>query len=224
MFNFFFSTWIGGVLAGFWLAGFILTAARFRIFFFKEKPFLQSIGDWLAAIAWPLPTLKRWLLQLIDWWQQRKAAAIIIGLVLLLGSCAPKGDPKIYGSEIVDGVEMIWIKTTVSQGFYYAFKCGYAWQLTVGVAMILVAVYLGVRKASYREKSEGYSSSILSWILPLALLIGGAFFIHGKPYLIAGESYRVTKQAYDVHGSDTNPLVDSLWHANQLRSAPAPKP
>lgn len=224
MFHFFFSTWFGGVLAGFWLAGFILTAARYRIFFFKEKPFVQSIGDWLAAIAWPVPTLKRWLLQLIDWWQQRKAAAIVIILVMLLGSCAPKGDSKIYGTETVDGVEMVWIKTTVSQGYHYAFQCGYAWQLAIGVLMTMGAIYLLYRKAGYQEKSEGYSASLFSWLLPFALLVAGFFFMHGKPYLIAGEKYRVSRQAYEIHGGDTNPLIDSLFLTNHLRSAPAPKP
>ncbi|GAO43810.1 hypothetical protein FPE01S_02_09160 [Flavihumibacter petaseus NBRC 106054] len=70
--KFIFHTWTGGVVLGAWIAGFILASERYTIFTAKGKYPDKVIGDWLAAIFWPLPTLWRWAEAGIRWFKSRK--------------------------------------------------------------------------------------------------------------------------------------------------------
>ncbi len=64
MIKFLFSTWGGGVLLGAWVAGFILAAEKYTIFSTKGKYADKVIGDWLAALFWPIPVVWGWVSKL----------------------------------------------------------------------------------------------------------------------------------------------------------------
>lgn len=163
----------------------------------------------------------------------RQICVLLMSVVVMaLFSCSPTPNNKVQSEETEHvgwyaGKEQFqtyyWIETSLSQGFYYGFKTGYIWQLAVGVVLFGAGIFYIYRKASDREKSEAYSKSFISWIVIVALLWAGFFFMHSKPANIAMEKYRITKECYDYHNGDMAPIIDSLWKANELRSAPAPK-
>lgn len=66
------TTWIGGLICGAWLIGFIMQVERFELLTLKGKDIPVKVALWLGAIFWPLPTIWRWVEDGITWWKNRK--------------------------------------------------------------------------------------------------------------------------------------------------------
>lgn len=64
-----FTTWIGGLILGAWLVGFLLEFERSA---FAGKDIPNQIVTVLGWITWPVPVVIRWITSIVKWIKSRK--------------------------------------------------------------------------------------------------------------------------------------------------------
>lgn len=69
MIHILFTTWIGGIILGAWLVGFLMEFERSE---FAGKDIPNQIVTVLSWITWPVPVIIRWVGKIVAWFKNRK--------------------------------------------------------------------------------------------------------------------------------------------------------